>query len=272
MQWLSQIVSTPPAIERDLHTRIAKNLFGLTEFSRRLDAVANLQGAAFVDAALQQLRIAVSVRGIPKALSGLKGVLVVANHPHGGLDALVLLRTVLEYRPEAKIVANSWLSGLTQMKDLFFLLDPRSCRSRRIDGLRGALRFLKSGGCLLVFPSAVVASRTNRGQAIDDTWSGDVARVAKAASSFVVPVGISGRNRRLFYVARRMSFTIGSSLLLRELLAAEGRRITCTFGRVFPPGELTLWDCDDLGGHWWSMAHALARNHSGSKRQGRTRV
>lgn len=53
----------------------------------------------------------------------------------------------------------------------------------------------------------------------------------------VVPMAFEGENSRMFYLARRVHFRLGTLLLLRELLNKRGRRIPLRVGELISPTE-----------------------------------
>src|SRR3546814_9098827 len=85
---------------------------------------------------------------------------VVANHPFGGVEGVLLGKLLRQRRSDVKILVNDMLTRIPEMRELFIpvsVLDPKA-RARNASGLREANRHLKAGGLLLLFPAGMVAS------------------------------------------------------------------------------------------------------------------
>ena len=50
-------------------------------------------------------------------------LVIIANHPLGGLDALCLLKLVSSIRKDVKIVANDFLAGIEALSSLFIAIN-----------------------------------------------------------------------------------------------------------------------------------------------------
>ena len=50
-------------------------------------------------------------------------LIVVANHPCGALDGLVLLNMIRRVRGDVRLLGNSWLSRLPELRDLLMPVD-----------------------------------------------------------------------------------------------------------------------------------------------------
>ncbi|MDB5171705.1 MAG: hypothetical protein JWN51_478, partial [Phycisphaerales bacterium] len=51
-------------------------------------------------------------------------VVIVANHPFGALDGMILASLVRKVRPDSKVMANSLVGRVAEMQELFVLVDP----------------------------------------------------------------------------------------------------------------------------------------------------
>jgi putative hemolysin len=160
-------------------------------------------------------------------------LVVVATHPHGALDGLLLLDVVRRVRPDVRVLANRLLERISEMHDSCFFVDPSdgpeaAARSRA--GLRGAHLWLRHGGALVVFPGGEVGHSWVDGSLVDAPWKATYERLAAASGANVVAGFIEGRNSRLFYAAGRVHPRLRTALLGRELLNKRGRAIRVTLG------------------------------------------
>jgi putative hemolysin len=168
--------------------------------------------------------------------------IVVANHPFGGLEGLFLIWLLTRLRDDVRILANFHLSRIPELKPLFFSVDPfggRSAARINATGLRQALRWVKSGGLLLMFPAGEVAHLDARSGAVSDPpWSPLVARLIRLAQADVVPVFVHGSNSLRFQLAGLMHPRLRTALLIRELFNKRGRQFAVRIGQPIPFARL----------------------------------
>ena len=124
-------------------------------------------------------------------------LVVVANHPFGMLEGLVLASIVRSVRPDFKLLANSSLSGITELCDTLILVDPYG-KSGSIKlntrPIREAIAWLRKGGALGVFPAGEVAHIDWRKRVIaDPEWSPSVARIIRKTGAQALPIFFDGR-------------------------------------------------------------------------------
>src|SRR5215470_14675308 len=97
-----------------------------------------------------------------------KGPLVaVANHPFGVLDGAALGVLLSRVRPDVRVMTNSLLEGIPELRDHCFFVDPfhtESSVERNLTALKQAIEWLRGGGALAVFPAGEV-SQLNVGKA-----------------------------------------------------------------------------------------------------------
>lgn len=163
---------------------------------------------------------------------------VVANHPFGALDGVLLAAALRTVRPDVKIMANFMLGRVEQMRDLFILVDPfggQQSARRNVAPLREAMRWLDSGGLLAVFPAGEVAHWKPASRRVEEpAWSETVARIVRHAGAPVVPVYFEGRNSSLFHAAGLIHPRLRTAMMARELMNKSHRRITVRVGSPVP--------------------------------------
>jgi putative hemolysin len=131
------------------------------------------------------------------------------------------------------MLANRLLDRIPELHESCFFVDPfnkarAAARSRA--GLRAALRWLQSGGALVVFPAGEVGHTWANGSLVDSAWKNTFERLARAAGATIVPASIDGCNSRLFYTAGRVHPWLRTALLGRELLRKRGHTIHIRIG------------------------------------------
>ena len=185
-----------------------------------------------------------SIDDIPK-----KGPLVVvANHPLGGLEGVILAALIGKARQDVKVLANEMLSRIPQLARLFIGVDvfeSKSSRSTNTRAVKEAHRHLSEGGVLIVFPAGEVSSwQSGQNQITDKDWSKSIGGFVRRSQAQVLPLFIDGANSRLFYQAGRVHPLLRTLLLPRELINKSGKTITVSLGDVIEAKELNKLDSD----------------------------
>jgi putative hemolysin len=184
----------------------------------------------------------------PDAIPAEGGAILVANHPFGGLDGVMLAHHLLQQRRDVKFMANYILGRIPELEDLFINVDPfggDNARAANLRPLREALRWVKSGGVLVVFPAGEVSHlQTSRRQVTDPEWSPSIARLVRAAGAPVVPVCFKGANSLGFQLAGLMHARLRTMLLPRELLNKEQRSFELSIGKPVTARRLASFDVD----------------------------
>ena len=110
---------------------------------------------------------------------------VTANHPFGFLEAAILAAVLRRVRPDFKIVANSLLASVPELRDGFIFVNPYggtgSVRENR-KPMRECLEWLADGGMLVLFPAGDVARLNWKdGGIVDPPWNAAVAHLIRMA-------------------------------------------------------------------------------------------
>jgi putative hemolysin len=87
-------------------------------------------------------------------------VVVVANHPFGVLDGVILGALLERVRPDVKIMTNVLLAGIPELQERCIFVDPfgeRGSAALNRRAMKQALAWLRGGGMLAVFPAGEVS-------------------------------------------------------------------------------------------------------------------
>ena len=175
-------------------------------------------------------------------------VLVVANHPYGAVEGVVLGHMLRSVRPDSKLMANYLLSHIPEMRDIIINVDPfgsETARKKNIGPLKESIRWLKAGHCLGVFPSGEVSSLDLRRRTVaDPPWSPTIGRIARSTEASVLPVFFAGRNSLLFQLMGLIHPRLRTALLPREMLRRRQSVIDVRVGSLIPASKLAKFDSD----------------------------
>ena len=163
---------------------------------------------------------------------------MVANHPFDGLEGLVLLALLRHVRPDVRLMANYLLRSVPEIRSAMFFGVPFGsidAPARNRSSLRAAIRWLKQGGALGVFPAGEVAYLNMcRRRVVDPLWNNFVARLIKRGQASVVPIYFDGRNSNLFQLVGLVHPRLRTVMLPREILRKRDSRIHLCLGRPIP--------------------------------------
>ena len=227
-----------PAIER---------LLGLPDLNDLYAGAWRPAGAAFPEEALKRLRVSLAIPGGDLRRVPASGPLVVvANHPYGGVDGLALYALLRRVRPDVKLLGNYLLHRVPELRDTVIPVDPfggAGAIRGSVRGLKAARRWVEGGGCLAVFPAGEVSHlQLARAAITDPAWSPSIARLARRAGAAVLPVHFAGANGALFQLAGLVHPRLRTALLPRELLRRQATSLTVRIGRPVPPSRLAAVD------------------------------
>ncbi|NJR44221.1 lysophospholipid acyltransferase family protein [bacterium] len=210
---------------------------------RRPDRNDPNKAQKFLDFALGDLRVQLELLNA----SGLDAVprsgplLIVANHPLGALEGMLLSQLLLNIRPDLKVLVNELLLKIPEFSDVFVGVDvfASSPQARNSSGLRTIHRHLAAGGASLIFPAGTVSVLDRKSNTIADApWSPMIARLALKHDAHCLPLFVHGLNPPSFYWAGLLHKLLRTALLGRAMLSHRGKRIAVSVGAVIEPTEL----------------------------------
>ena len=238
MPVLGPVINRFLAIEEanEVHDEVARTATRDTFFSRTLEVLGCKYDVSESDLAR-----------IPE----IGPVVVVSNHPFGGLDGVILGDLLRKRRQDVKVMANFVLREVTHADEHMIFVDGFTRgrpASRNIAPLREAIRHLKAGGVLAAFPGNKVSHyQRARGEITDPEWVPHIAGVIRRAGASVVPVFIEGRNSRFFNIAGMIHPILRTVLLAREFVrrGRSGGPIRVHVGATIPSTRLKRFETDE---------------------------
>lgn len=175
-------------------------------------------------------------------------VIVVCNHPFGGLDGIAAGALLQRVRPDSKLMVNFMLGRLEGMGPHVIQVDPfggEGSKSRNLKGLRECLSWLKQGGLLATWPAGTVSHlHLRKRQVTDPQWAENLAILIRRSKATVVPLYIPGRNSWLFQLAGCLHPRLRTLLLPREMMARRGSEIEIRVGRPISAARLDRFSSD----------------------------
>lgn len=134
----------------------------------------------------------VNAEFVPKTGS----IVIVSNHPLGGLDGMALIKAVGEVRPDVRFFVNDVLKNLKNYGEIFVAVNKLGASSAR--SLRVMEEVFRTESALLLFPAGLV-SRKQNGLVRDLTWRKSFVTQAIDHKRMIQPTFIEGENSPFFY-------------------------------------------------------------------------
>ena len=238
--------ATTPPMQRGL-IRLVEAATGQRRLKRiylmnRLHPVA---GETFWEAAVRGLALDVhydeaALGRIPR--SG--PVVVVANHPYGVLDGIVISWLMHKVRSDFLVLTNSLLLRAPEVENYVLPIDFAGTDEAMRTNLRSraeARKHLEAGGCIVVFPAGAISTapdRLGRRKAVDGRWQPFTSQLIQRGKATVVPICFEGQNSRLFQIASHLSPVLRLSLIFHEVRSRIGTALHVAIGNPIPFADL----------------------------------
>lgn len=162
--------------------------------------------------------------------------ILIANHPMGGIDGLILLKLVAKRRKDIHIFANFMLSSVDTVNKYFTPLKALE-QGQSFEHL--AKQQIALGGGVVVFPAGMVSAYNLKAKTVRDRlWSPDVVKFIQIAQVSVVPVFIRGTNKLLLHLLDRINPRLVSQAIPKGFFGTKEREVLVRVGKVIRPKDL----------------------------------
>ena len=220
----------------------------LDKANKVYDKHKHKEGIPFLDGLLKEYGITYHISEADLAKIPKEGAFIsISNHPLGGIDGILLLRILLEARSDYKIIANFLLHKIDPLKPFVMPVNPFEDRKDDISSVKGiisALKHLKEGNSLGIFPAGEVSTIKERNIYVDNKWEEGAIKLIKKANVPVVPIYFHAKNSRWFYRLAKISGVLRTLKLPSELNNKRKQVIHIKIGT--PIKEREIQQIDDI--------------------------
>ena len=190
-------------------------------------------------------------------------VIIVANHPHGMVDGMIFADLIGRVRSDYRILTRSLLTSIDEVAGSYmipvpFPHDPDAQR-KGVEMRAKAMKHLKAGGVVALFPSGVVAaSQSFFGPAVEAEWNVFTAKMIRRSGAQVVPMKFPGQNSRAYQIANKLSPMLRQGLLLHEIVYACNKPQGPIVGHPLTQEQIATHGEDPRGFMAWLRSHTLS--------------
>ncbi len=147
-------------------------------------------------------------------------LVLIANHPFGILDGLMMGLLLDRVRGDFRILAHNVFRRARELDDVILPIsfdETKEATRLNLDTRAKALKYLGNGGAIGVFPGGTVSTAARPfGQPMDPGWRNFTAKMIAKSDATVVPVFFDGHNSRLFQLVSHLHPTLRVALLIKE--------------------------------------------------------
>ncbi len=203
--------------------KLMENTTGRLRLIRRADGyereVAN--GRDFWSVMVERYGLSLNVVG--GALSNIPKdgpLILIANHPYGILDGLMMGHVLSQTRGDFRILANHVFHKAEDLNRIILPISfdqSKEAMRLNLQTRKTALDYLGQGGAIGIFPGGTVSTAARPfAHPMDPGWRGFTARMVAKSNAAVVPLLFDGHTSRLFQIASHLHVTLRMGLLIKE--------------------------------------------------------
>lgn len=233
-----QLFNKIPKFFRGLFIKLLSKFLVISKINNFIENNSMKQGIDFIDALFNHLNVKFEIthEDISK-IPAEGGVIIVSNHPLGGLDGLGLVKAVYSVRKDVKIVANDILMQIPNLREFFLPVDLYSINKSR-QQLKAIENSISNEEAVIFFPAGVVSRLSFRGIK-DQKWTAGVIKYSSKFQTSILPIFIKARNSMMFYILSFIYDKIGTFMLPQELFRAKNSNFKIIVGDLINSSNFT---------------------------------
>lgn len=170
-------------------------------------------------------------------------LILIANHPYGILDGLMMGHILSRTRGDFRILAHQVFARAEDLSRVILPISfdgSKEAVALNLATRRTALDYLGQGGAIGIFPGGTVSTAARPfSRPMDPGWRGFTARMIAKSEATVVPVYFDGHTSRLFQLASHLHVTLRMGLLIKEFRKRVDMPVRVVVGQPIPRSALS---------------------------------
>lgn len=187
-------------------------------------------------------------------------LIVVANHPTGGIDGLLLIKVLSQVRPDVKVLADFATPSVQAVDDFFITRDKGAFNASTVAAVpEAAADHLKGGGALVIFPAGSISTYNIKARSAKDRqWGRHIIEFIRSAEAPVVPVFIRGSNKVLLHLLHTVNPLIFGEFFPVNFFGKKEKEVIVRTGKPIRVKELAEFEDDfELGRYLRAKTYML---------------
>lgn len=226
--------------------RVVENTTGRIRLIKRADGYEHevAEGRDFWEVMVERYGLSLDIiQGSLEDIPREGPLILVANHPYGILDGLIMGYILSSVRGgDFRILAHRVFRKAAELDKIILPVsfdETREAMALNLATRKESLRFLSDGGAIGVFPGGTVStSQKLFGRALDPGWRAFTAKMIAKSDAVVVPIFFDGANSRLWQIASRMHYTLRMALLIKEFKRRVDEPVRMCIGQPISRDEI----------------------------------
>lgn len=235
--------------------RLLMRILNVDKINDLYDRNSGFAGPDFTSSVLRELGINYEMENL-EVLDQLPDgpFITISNHPYGSIDGIILVDLFGHLRRDYKVMVNRFLGRIRTLEDNFICVTPTGKErmaptTDSIQGVKDAVRHVRDGHPLGIFPAGAVSDLSIRDRSIRDReWQEPVIRLIKKLNVPVVPVRFLDRNSDFYYSLGLLDWKIRLLRLPSEVFNKKGKQTRVALGQILMPEQFSGFEnTSDLG-------------------------
>lgn len=236
----------PTTVTTSLFSDISQLFFdypNVVKFRRILEDLRSQRGVAFIEEFFNRLQLQYAVEPSDLEKIPAEGAFfLIANHPFGILDSMIILSIMKKRRPDFKLLDDGFLRKIEPLHNDIILMHPLEndlplhfsfSSSRKI------FDWLESGKPLGGFPSDDISRiQIINGRIEDGRWNKRYIRIIRSAEVPVLPLYIEGANSITYHLIGFVFSKLKNARLPSEIFRKKDDCIKVRIGMPIPVKQL----------------------------------
>ncbi len=169
-------------------------------------------------------------------------LILIANHPYGILDGLMMGHILSLVRGDFRILAHRVFRKAEDLNRIILPIsfdETKEATRTNLETRRVAHDYMKAGGAIGIFPGGTVSTAPKPfARPLDPAWRTFTAKLIARSDATVVPIFFEGHNSRLFQVASHLHSTLRMALMLNEFRQRVDEPVKIVIGEPIPEASL----------------------------------